>query len=362
MAYAPLDEHFDEHPKYEDLELEHYGLMACAIVYCNRNLTDGKVSFKAVRGFGKSGKGPKYAKRLTEAGIWRDVESGWEIVGFLDHNPSREEVLAKREVARARKDAYRKGAPMPSVPRSVPAGQPTGQPTGQDVGRPTGQARLSHDLSLARAPAPAGAIRSAALHCTTIQEIPEPGAASTVREKPRLTAFEEPFWKAAYGETVREAVGSWSFPDRQARSIRAAIEGHCTDYANIDAWLRAKVAAFVVATRDRASYYAALGPDGFAKWLNEVSAATPRAVAAPTTSTEPEVHYPPPTPEEAAALEQALADMVDPTKRGAANVGPVRAVGEDLPPEELARLEAKRRETVARLRAELASNKPAVAS
>lgn len=96
MSFACLDDRWDEHPKYIDLDLEHFGLMACAIVYCNRQLTDGFVPEKAVRGFGKSGKGPKLAERLVAEGVWKKAKGGFEIVGYLDHNPSREVVLARK--------------------------------------------------------------------------------------------------------------------------------------------------------------------------------------------------------------------------------------------------------------------------
>lgn len=96
MAFACLDDGWDEHPKYAELELEHFGLMACAIVYCNRRLTDGRVPDKAVRGFGKSGKGPKLAAKLVAENIWRRIDGGFEVVGYLEHNPSRAAVLARR--------------------------------------------------------------------------------------------------------------------------------------------------------------------------------------------------------------------------------------------------------------------------
>jgi hypothetical protein len=95
MPYAQLDIHFDEHPSHADLELEHFGLMACAIAHCNRLLTDGFVSDKAVRCFGFSGKGAKYAARLVEKGKWTRVDGGYEIVGYLEWNPSKAEVDAK---------------------------------------------------------------------------------------------------------------------------------------------------------------------------------------------------------------------------------------------------------------------------
>ena len=106
MSYACLDDHWDEHPKYVDLELEHFGLMACGIVYCNRNLTDGFVPEKAVRGFGASGKGIRLAERLVTSGQWAKTDGGYQIVGYLDHNPSKEQVLARRA---ERADAGRRG-------------------------------------------------------------------------------------------------------------------------------------------------------------------------------------------------------------------------------------------------------------
>jgi hypothetical protein len=104
MPYAQLDIHFDEHPSHADLELEHLGLMACAIAHCNRLLTDGFVSDKAVRGFGASGKGHKAAAKLVASGKWEKVDNGFVIVGYLDWNPSKAEVeerlVRKQEAGR----------------------------------------------------------------------------------------------------------------------------------------------------------------------------------------------------------------------------------------------------------------------
>lgn len=113
--YAPLDIHFDEHPSHADLELEHLGLQACAIAYCNRLLTDGFVSDRALRNFGKSGKGPRLAPYMIKQGKWVRVDGGFAIVGFLDWNPSRVEVLARRE---ARSKAGQKGGVSSGLARS----------------------------------------------------------------------------------------------------------------------------------------------------------------------------------------------------------------------------------------------------
>lgn len=101
MTYAQIDDRFDEHPKYAaaDFDLEHFGMQACAITYCNRHLTDGRIPDAAVRkmGRGNARRNLALASHLVDVGIWRRVDGGFEIVGFLDHNSSRAEVLSRRE-------------------------------------------------------------------------------------------------------------------------------------------------------------------------------------------------------------------------------------------------------------------------
>jgi hypothetical protein len=109
VTYSQLDDHFDIHPKYEDFDLEHYGLQACAITHCNRHLTDGRISLAAVRKLGKAGpaKALRVASHLVAAGIWRAIDTGFEVVGFLDHNPSRAQVEKRRSETKARKEAWK---------------------------------------------------------------------------------------------------------------------------------------------------------------------------------------------------------------------------------------------------------------
>jgi len=136
MPYARIDDRWDEHPKFVDLDLAAFGLMACAIVYSNRQLTDGFIPDKAVRSFGACGKGPKIAERLVAAGIWIRVDAGYEIVGFLDHNFSRAEVEAKRASDRNRKRPAKDSARNPDgrgdesdrIPRPYPPPPPNQDP------------------------------------------------------------------------------------------------------------------------------------------------------------------------------------------------------------------------------------------
>lgn len=104
MTYAQIDDRFDEHPKHlrAGWDLEHYGLQVCAITYANRHLTDGFVPRSAVARFGlvdsstKLRRNLRLASKLIADGFWREADGGFEIVGFLDHNPSKEEVLNRR--------------------------------------------------------------------------------------------------------------------------------------------------------------------------------------------------------------------------------------------------------------------------
>lgn len=108
MSYAQLDVHFDEATKYAELSLEHFGLMACAISYCNRLLTDGKLPLKAVRCFGNSpDRAGEIARDLVSKRIWKLTKTGFEVIGFLDHNPSKKDVETKRQLWRARQEKSR---------------------------------------------------------------------------------------------------------------------------------------------------------------------------------------------------------------------------------------------------------------
>lgn len=120
MTYACIDDRWDEHPKYAALELEHFGLMACAIVYCNRHLTNGFVPDKAVRGFGAAGAGPRLARQLVSEGIWERREGGFEVLGYLDHNPSRIAVVERRT---ERASAGKRGGEASARARAVVAAQ-----------------------------------------------------------------------------------------------------------------------------------------------------------------------------------------------------------------------------------------------
>ena len=106
MSYVLLDDHFDEHPKYARLKLQHRGLMTNALSYSNRLLTDGRIDTKVVLKWGQKRSTLALVRDLIRLKIWESIEGGEaiQVVGYLDHNSSRKQVLERKASDRARKE------------------------------------------------------------------------------------------------------------------------------------------------------------------------------------------------------------------------------------------------------------------
>lgn len=132
MADAPwvaINIDYWRNPKVAEAGFLASSLNLAAIAYCAEQLTDGFVPAGVVRilaapmhGYvwvGEDGHSPSprdvynsrwsnLAESLVDAGLWHrdDIRNGWWIVNYLDHQPSREEVLERKAQAR---EAGRKG-------------------------------------------------------------------------------------------------------------------------------------------------------------------------------------------------------------------------------------------------------------
>jgi hypothetical protein len=118
MGWVRLEDTFCEHPKIETLGDLPFRLHVKAICYANRNLTDGYVPDIAARAMG----GPKHkraARALIDAGLWELARGGYRIHDFLDFQPSREAVMARRMTDRVRKDSNRNPSGI-QTPRTQP--------------------------------------------------------------------------------------------------------------------------------------------------------------------------------------------------------------------------------------------------
>jgi hypothetical protein len=127
VTYAPLDDRFDDHPKYAKLSAGHMGVLACAITYCNRNLSDGVVPAEwPYRRFGAAGS--QLVRSLIALGVLsRRSDGDLEVVGYLDHNPSKEQVISKRD---KKSRAGAKGGQASAAARAVATAEASAQVPG----------------------------------------------------------------------------------------------------------------------------------------------------------------------------------------------------------------------------------------
>lgn len=128
MTWVKLDDRITEHPKVIETGPFGLALFVASIAYCNRNLTDGfvprsamatmlptqwvdldDVIWTAAAHSGHRGEDfdcLAFAEVLVDAALFDKAPAGFWIHDYLDYQPSKDEVLALREV---RADAGRRG-------------------------------------------------------------------------------------------------------------------------------------------------------------------------------------------------------------------------------------------------------------
>lgn len=133
MPWLRVDDIF---PECEDMDKifqdypQHYancmGLWLAASCYARRNLTDGFIASAKLRRLLPSHRLVHTCRKiLVKVGLWEEVDGGILIHNHLKYNPSKVEVLAKREKETEKKRKQRhKGSPQGS-PQGTEAGVPT---------------------------------------------------------------------------------------------------------------------------------------------------------------------------------------------------------------------------------------------
>jgi len=115
MAFGLIDDKLHGHPKFVNAGAEAAGIwLFCHSWVCD-NLTNGFIPRGVVERYcGSARKADQIAQRLItcgkplyESGLWDQVEGGYQMHDYLDHNPSADEVKAKREQERLKKDRWR---------------------------------------------------------------------------------------------------------------------------------------------------------------------------------------------------------------------------------------------------------------
>lgn len=119
MAYAKIDDGILDHPKCLMAGEDATNLFIRSIIWCNKHLTDGFVPHEACTNLTRSRNLKKQVAALLRVGLWEEVEGGYRIVGFLDHNDSKEEVQRKRELAAERQRRSRARRAKQTEPESA---------------------------------------------------------------------------------------------------------------------------------------------------------------------------------------------------------------------------------------------------
>lgn len=272
MVWARIDDEILDNPKIIQVGAMGFALHVAAITWCNRNLTDGFVpSIKAKAlldmdglveqtssGEFSDGYSPvtwrHVAERLVNAGLWTwdEERGGYWLHDFLKYNPSRADVLAKRDKEASKKRSARRSEPSPpDRPRGSPLGTPRGTPEETTL---VSLASPDPDPDPVKSPLP-----------------PRGGGGSErVAEIGTALALEA---VATYEQAVAEVTGKpCALPNRREHrsDICTAINGHCPERSppRVLDWLADAVADWVRMHRDRAQYTAGWAPRQFLNWLN----------------------------------------------------------------------------------------------
>lgn len=108
MSWVKVDDHYPDHPKLQALGDDYdagISLDIRAKCYASANLTDGFIPSRVFR------HESAMIARLVEVGLWHVAEGGYQIHDYLEYNPSREEVLKRREAWRRRQAKSRNMSP-----------------------------------------------------------------------------------------------------------------------------------------------------------------------------------------------------------------------------------------------------------
>lgn len=173
MSWVRLDEDFTDHPKVVEAGPLAGWLHVKALSYCNRYLTDGRVpgpvartlvSWEDVAPIRDVSRGDKLSSesinvqlvaRLVGAGMWIEVDGGYQIHDYLKFQPSRAKVQAERETERVRKEAWRTAKEAKKSTHLVPPVVPLGQTAVSQLGPALSDSVSDTDTKDQKKPSPA---------------------------------------------------------------------------------------------------------------------------------------------------------------------------------------------------------------
>ena len=108
MTWIKLDDSFPDHPKVRKAGPEASWLYIAALCHSRRFLTDGFVDAEMVPMMTTLRSSKKAIEALVSVGLWIEVEGGYEINDYSEHQQTKEMVEKQRELARERKARARR--------------------------------------------------------------------------------------------------------------------------------------------------------------------------------------------------------------------------------------------------------------
>lgn len=102
MAYS-LDDSWDNCTRVARAGNACFGLYVRCGIWVARNLTDGFVPGEIAAGYGS----PEQTRKLVDVGLWDAVEGGYQMLDYLDRNPTGEKVRERQKADAERKAKWR---------------------------------------------------------------------------------------------------------------------------------------------------------------------------------------------------------------------------------------------------------------
>ena len=98
MVWTKLDDNFPDHPKIAELPDSAYRLYVDTLCYCGKYLTNGHISEMIANRYGAT----DAQRSLLVANLWEQNGDGYQIVNYLEYQPSKEEAQERKEGSRLR--------------------------------------------------------------------------------------------------------------------------------------------------------------------------------------------------------------------------------------------------------------------
>lgn len=125
MTWVKLSDTFAEDPRLEDAGAEAFALYVAGLCYCARQLTDGYIGERPARRLWAMDDPDTTIGALLAVGLWAEADGGYEVVGYLEDQPSAEQVQHQRALKKERQRRWREkkhtsGDASTDAPRDTP--------------------------------------------------------------------------------------------------------------------------------------------------------------------------------------------------------------------------------------------------